>query len=149
MTYPWDLHLPTHPPPDDVLIIWIFSLPKWKFEKWREIGGAFELSLAGLSKIVSLNGGMTAGNWRCLLNYPWQVTICQRQSHGMTTVSLCCMPLDNCPFQIFNYPWQDIFIYVAVSVCVPVGMGQVEPSFLAKHSLFERRFNDKIYVAWP
>ena len=115
----------------------------------NNIGGAFELSLAGLSKIVSLNGGMTAGNWRCLLNYPWQVTICQRQSHGMTAVSLCCMPLDNCPFQIFNYPWQDIFIYVAVSVCVPVGMGQVEPSFLAKHSLFERRFNDKIYVAWP
>ena len=32
---------------------------------------------------------------------------------------------------------------------IPVGMGQVEPSFLAKHSLFERRFNDKIYVAWP
>ena len=51
---------------------------------------------------------MTAGNWRCLLNYPWQVTICQRQSHGMTVVSLCCMPLDNCPFQIFNYRWQGI-----------------------------------------
>ena len=32
----------------------------------NNIGGAFELSLAGLSKIVSLNGGMTAGNWRCL-----------------------------------------------------------------------------------
>ena len=26
----------------------------------NDIGGAFELSLAGLSKIVSLNGGMTA-----------------------------------------------------------------------------------------
>ena len=82
----------------------------------NNIGGAFELSLAGLSNLVSLNGGMTAGNWRCLLNYPWQGTLCQRQSHGMTAVFLCCMPLDNCP-------WQDIFIYVAVSVCVPVGMG--------------------------
>ena len=30
------------------------------------IGGAFELSLAALSNLVSLNGGMTAGNWRCL-----------------------------------------------------------------------------------
>ena len=47
--------------------------------------------------------------------YCTAVTICQRQSHGMTAVSLCCMPLDNCPFQIFNYPWQDIFIYVAVT----------------------------------
>ena len=36
----------------------------------NNIGGAFELSLAGLSNLVSLNGGMTVGNWRCLLNYP-------------------------------------------------------------------------------
>ena len=41
----------------------------------NNIGSAFELSLAGLSNLVSLNGGMTVGNWRCLLNCPWQVTL--------------------------------------------------------------------------
>ena len=88
------------------------------------IGGAFELSLAAdsLPKTVTrYDGGMTAVEVLITLavplNCPWQGTLCQTQSHGMTSVSLSCMPLDNCP-------WQDIFIYVAVSVSTGILHGK-------------------------
>ena len=44
------------------------------------------------------------------LNCPWQVTLCQRQSHGMTAAwprcLLCYVQFDNFLCQIFNCPWQ-------------------------------------------
>ena len=56
------------------------------------------------------------------LNCPWQVTLCQRQSHGMTAAwprcLLCYVQFDNFLCHIFNYLWQNIFIYVAVSEAV-------------------------------
>ena len=97
-----------------------------------------------------------AGNWRCLwtipgrsvknsqpqrrydrgklavpLNYLWQVTLCQRQSHGMTVVCLCCKPLENCPFQNFNYRWQGIneqLLGAQVKADLPVGPPPPQPT---------------------
>ena len=54
--------------------------------------------LAGLSKIVSLNGSMTARNWRRLWTFSGR-WLSANDSHA---VCLCCKPLENCRWQRIN-----------------------------------------------
>ena len=111
----------------------------WNFKKWRENGEIRTFSkirkMAGKRRCIWTVPGRSVknsqpqrqydrGKLAAPLNYLWQVTLCQRQSRGMTVVCSCCMPL-------FNYRWQDIneqLLGTQVDTDLPVGPPPPQPT---------------------